>query len=238
MTTQTAPRRGPALPQPTTPDPGTDRTPPLSWRSLGTDLSYLSAGFFLALFSFVLLLPLVVVGASTVILWIGMPILGFTLLVATWFARENREALRRWGLQVPEPVYRTAGRRRLHSMLLDAQAWRDLLHGAVIGFSLRLVTFTLPLTWVAGALGGLTWWIWGVFLPRDEYNGLAWLLVNVAGLDLGSNRYLVEAGAMFVSGLALALTAPLVARVCARFDAGVTRVLVGGQVEAVGGWDR
>lgn len=228
MTTQTVPHHGPAVTRPASGELGTDRTPRLSWRSLGPDLGYLTSGFLLTLFSFALLLPLTVVGLTTAVLWIGMPILGFTLLVATWFARENREAMRRWGLPVSEPTYRTASRRRVLSMLLDPQAWRELLHATLISFPLRLVTFVVPVTWVAGALGGLTWWIWGVFLPRDEYNGLAWLLVNVAGLDLGSNRYLAEAVSMFVAGLVLLVTAPLVARVCARLDVGVTRVLVGG----------
>lgn len=233
MTTQTVPHHAPAVTRPASEELGTDRTPRLSWRSLGPDLGYLTSGFLLTLFGFALLLPLAVVGISTVVLWIGMPILGFTLLVATWFARENREAMRRWGLSIREPAYRASSRGRVLATLLDGQAWRELLHATLISFPLRLVTFIVPLAWVTGALGGLTWWIWGVFLPRDEYNGLAWLLVNVAGLDLGSNSYLAEAGTMFVSGLILLVTAPLVARGCARLDAGVARVLVGGH--ATGG---
>lgn len=210
-------------------DPGDRR---LSWRSVGSDLAYLTSGFFLTLFSFVLLLPLFVVGLSTAVLWIGLPILGFTLLTATWFARENRELLRRWGDTVTEPAHRWSARRRLLSMLFDTQAWRELLHGTLIALPLRIATFVVPVVWLAGGLGGVTWFIWGVFLPRDEYNGIAWLLVHGAGLDLGTNRYLAEAVSMFLAGMALLVTAPLVSRVCARVDANVARVLIGGRTFA------
>lgn len=204
------------------------QVPGISWRSVGPDLAYLASGFVLTLFSFVLLLPLFVLGLSTAVLWVGLPILGFMLLVATWFARENRELLRRWGDPVLEPEYRWTARRRVLSMLLDAQAWRELLHGTLVTFPLRIVTFVVPVAWLGAALGGLTWFVWGIFLPREDYNGLTWLLVEGAGLDLGPNRYLAEAVTMFLSGLVLLVTAPLVARLCAGVDAAVGRVLIGG----------
>ncbi|USQ79982.1 sensor domain-containing protein [Ornithinimicrobium faecis] len=211
----------------------------LSWRSVGPDLAYLTSGFFLSLFSFVLLLTLFVLGVSTAVLWIGLPILGFALLTASWFARENRELLRRWGDPVAEPVHRWSSRRRVLSMLLDAQAWRELLHGTLITLPLRIFTFVVPVSWLAAGLGGVTWFIWGVFLPRDDYNGVAWLLVHGAGLDLGSNRYLAEAGTMFVSGVILLLLAPVVTRLCALADASVARILIGGHWSAAGdGSDR
>lgn len=212
----------------------------LSWRSVGPDLAYLTSGFFLSLFSFVLLLTLFVLGVSTLVLWIGLPILGFALLTASWFARENRELLRRWGDPVAEPAHHWSARRRLLSMLLDAQAWRELLHGTLITLPLRIITFVVPVSWLAAGLGAVTWFIWGVFLPRDDdYNGVAWLLVHGAGLDLGGNSYLVEAGAMFVSGVILLLLAPVVTRLCALVDASVARVLIGGQWSArIDGSDR
>lgn len=213
---------------PTADDPLGRRPRRLSWRSVGPDLVYLTSGFFLTLFSFGLLLPLFVLGLSTAVLWVGLPILGFTLLTATWFARENRELLRRWGNPVGEPAHRWSSRRRVLGMLLDPRAWRELLHGILVALPLRITTFVVPIAWLAGGLGGVTWFVWGLFLPRDEHNGVAWLLVHGAGLDLGSNRYLAEALSMFVAGLILLVTAPLVTRLCARTDASVARVLLGG----------
>ncbi|MCK0112963.1 sensor domain-containing protein [Ornithinimicrobium sp. F0845] len=221
MTTQTLSR----TPGPPAVAPPLRRVPLLSWRSAANDLAYLTAGFFLTLFSFILLTTLFVIGLSTLVLWIGAPILGFMLLTATGFARENRELLRRWGRPVAEPVYR--GRRPL-SMLADPKAWLETLHGTLVAFPLRITTFSVAITWLAGALGGLTWFLWGHFIPQSEYDGLTWLLVHVAGIDLSSSRYLVESVLMFAAGLLLLVTAPLVTRLCATIDAGVARALLGG----------
>lgn len=234
MTTHPTLRDRHAPARPATLERHDDRVPRLSWRSVGPDLAYLTSGFFLTLFSFVLLVTLFVLGVSTAVLWIGLPILGFTLLIASWFARENRELLRRWGDPVAEPAHRRTPGRWMLSMVTDAQAWRELLHGTLVALPLRITTFVVPVSWLAAGLGGITWFIWGIFLPRDDYDGVAWLLVHGAGLDLGDNRYLVEAGAMFVSGVVLLLLTPLVTRACARADASVARVLVGGRWSS---WD-
>jgi len=189
------------------------------------DLTYLTAGFFLTLFSFILLITLFVLGLGTLVLWIGAPILGLMLLTATGFARENRELLRRWGHPVAEPAYR--GRRPL-SMLADPRAWLEALHGTLVAFPLRTTTFVVAVTWLAGALGGLTWFQWGHFIPQSEYNGLAWLLVHVAGIDLSGSRYLIESVLMFATGALFLVTAPVVTRLCATVDATVARALLGG----------
>lgn len=196
----------------------------MSWRSVGADLTYLGSGCALSLFSFLLLVPLFTLGATTAVLWVGIPLTGFMLLTATGFARENRELLRRWGRPVAEPAYR--GRRPL-TMLGDPKAWLEALHGMLIAFPVRLTAFLLPVSWFAGALGGLTWFLWGHFLPQDEYSGLAWLLTTVLELDVSGSWYLWESLTMAVAGLLLLVTAPVVTRVCAVTEATVTRALVG-----------
>lgn len=218
MTTQTLSR--PPGPPPAVP---VGHAPLLSWRSVTEDLTYVTAGFFLSLFSFTLLLTLFVIGVSTLVLWVGVPILGFTLLTATGFARENRELLRRTGWAVEEPTYRG---RRMTSLLTDPKAWLELLHGALVALPVRTVIFTVAVSWVAAALGGLTWFLWGHFLPQDDYQGLAWL-VHVAGVDIAASRYLLESVLMFASGVVLLVTAPLVIRSCATVDASLARALLG-----------
>lgn len=201
----------------------------LSWRSLAPDLAYVTSAFFLTLLGFLVLLPLFVLGLGTLVLWIGLPILSLTLLTATGFARENRELLRRWGSPVAEPAYEH-GSRRVIRRLGDPQAWLELLHGTLVALPLRIITFAVPVAWLAGAVGGLTWFLWGVFLPREGSNGPAWLLVEGAGLNLGSNLYLVEAVTMFLSGAVLLVLAPLVTRGCVALDAGVARAMLAGPV--------
>lgn len=196
----------------------------MTWRSVGTDLAYLTAGFFLSVVSFVLLLTLFTLGAATAVVWVGLPITGFMLLTATGFARENRELLRRWGAPVEEPTYR---RRRVLTMLRDPKAWLETVHGMLVAFPLRLTTFVVSVTWLAGALGGLTWFLWGHFLPQDDDNGLAWLLGTVLDVDITGSWYLWESLTMGLAGLVLLLTAPLVTRLCVRADVTVARALLG-----------
>lgn len=199
-----------------------------SLAGLGADLAYLTTGFFLSLLSFIVLVPLFTLGLSTAVFWIGLPILGFTLLTASGFARENRELLRRRGTPVADPTYRRSPRRPVLGLLLDPHAWLALLHGTLIALPLRITTFVVPVTWLAGGLGGVTWFVWAVFLPDEEYNGLGWLLSRLLDVDLSAHAYLVEASTMFIGGAILLATAPLVTRLCAAVDGGVARATLGG----------
>lgn len=199
-------------------------------RAVGADLTYLVAGFALSLASFVLLVTLFALGVGTLIIWVGAPILAVMLVTATGFARENRELLRRWGSPVAEPDYRGRSGRRVLSMLADPQAWAEALHGTLVAFPLRITTFVLSVTWVATAVGGLTWFAWGHFIPRGEYDGLAWLLVTVTGMEEPANWYLLEASTSFVVGGLLLVLAPLVTRACVLVDVSIARALIGGWV--------
>lgn len=210
------------------PTPAPVRPPRISFRTVGHDLTYVVTGFALSVASFILLVTLCALGVSTLVIWIGAPVLAVLLVTATGFARENRELLRRWGSPVAEPTYHGRPRRRLLSMLADPQAWVEVLHGTVVAFPLRTATFAVTVTWLAGAAGGLTWFAWGHFLPEGEYGGLAWLLVSLTGLAEPVNWFLLEAIAMFVAGLVLLCTAPAVVRSCAAVDAVIAKALIGG----------
>src|SRR5690606_33753133 len=144
-------------------------------------------------------------------------------------ARENRELARRWGADVPEPAYRQPradGVRRLITTAADPQAWKEALHGILVAFPLRLVTFVLSVTWVTAGLGGITYFVWGVFLPDSDGGGLGWLLTRAADLELDASWYVIESVTNFVAGVLLLLLAPLVVRLCCVVDTAVVRVFL------------
>jgi hypothetical protein len=195
---------------------------------MGGDFAYLVPGFFLTLFSFLVLVPLFALGLGTLVIWVGAPILAFMLLAASGFARENRELLRRWGEDVAEPDYRRApdgGRRRLLTMIGDLQAWKEALHGSLVAFPLRITTFVASITWVAAGLGGITYFLWAVFLPEGG-QGLGQLLLRLADREVGVSWYVVESVTCFALGAVLLVLAPLVVRTCCRVDAAVARVFL------------
>lgn len=145
-------------------------------RRLGRDTLYVLVGFPLALLSFVVM----VVGLSTslglLITLLGIPLAVLTLQAARGFAVVERARLQlRDGAPMPAAGHRRPGAggwRGLLHRLRDQQSWLDALH-AVIVLPLATVTFSLVVTWWAGAVGGLTYWVWARFLPPNDDGGLA-----------------------------------------------------------------
>lgn len=200
-----------------------------TWRSLPRDLAYVVSGFFITLIGFVILVPLTVFGIATAVVWIGVPVLGLALLLAGAWARENRALLGRQGTHLPKPAYRSpaSGLKQIIATISDPQLWKELLHGTLVAFPLRIITFVVSITWVATAAGGVTYFLWAIFLP-DERQGLGGLLSGLAGVDTGLDPYLLEAAVNFVIGVVFLVTAPWVIRLCTVVDGSIARVFLTG----------
>lgn len=183
-----------------------------SLRQLGPDLALLLPGLGLTILSVVVLVPLTAVSATLAILWIGVVLLPLTLTLASGFARWDRARLIRWGLEVSVPRYRPSGAGPTGPLrrITDPRRWLDLGFEGLIALPLRILTGMLPLLWILGSLGGLTYWAWGRLLPSEtrELPG-QWALAAV-------------------TGLVLALTLPAATHLLARLDAVVTASLLGG----------
>jgi signal transduction histidine kinase len=164
-----------AVPTPTDTEKAADGL----WRRI----AYLLAGLPLGIAAFVVAVAGFSLGVSTLILWIGVPILAATLWASRGLATvERRSTERVTGRALPPHHYRVAvpgaGRPALSlAMIGDPQAWRDLLH-AVLGFPVRLATSLIALCWGVGGLGGLLFVAWEWALPDgpEDRRGLFWLL--------------------------------------------------------------
>ncbi|MDN5727748.1 MAG: sensor domain-containing protein [Propionibacteriales bacterium] len=215
----------------TTPDPVPESSRPAErgdspLHSVPHDLAYLIPGFVISVISFILLIILFSVGVGTAVIVIGLAVLAMALLMSSSFARENRRLLAAWqGSPVPAPTYASHGSsRRLLRTLTDPQLWAELLHGTVISFPLRVTTFSISVSWLVGGLGGLTYIIWGLFLPSDE--GLAGLLRDQLRLLLPGSAHLANSMLNFIVGAIMVLTTPFVIRTMAGIDASVARVFL------------
>jgi hypothetical protein len=117
-------------------------------------VAHLLAGLPLAFAAFVVAVAGFSLGVSTLIIWIGIPILAATLWAARGLATVERRAVERvTGRALPPHHYRVAvpgaGRpARSLAMVGDPQAWRDLLH-AVLGFPVRLAAAVITLLGLA-----------------------------------------------------------------------------------------
>lgn len=160
-------------------------------RRLGLDFAYTFSGLPLALVSFSLLVSLFAASIGTAVIFVGIPLLALTLLLARGFADLERIRLvRLTGVVAPRPRYagppEGAGWfRRVTTPIGQGQSWLDLLY-AVVNLPIAIVTFALPIVWWAMALGGLTYWYWGKFIPYGDSHDI--VTETIMGADTAYNR--------------------------------------------------
>ncbi|MEV0586422.1 sensor domain-containing protein [Nonomuraea sp. NPDC050310] len=188
-------------------------------RRVALDTRYQIVGFPTAVLGFALLLVGFAAGVGTLVVWVGVPLLAGTLMLARGLA-DGERAWMADVLQRPlvRPRYRAApadaGRvRRLVNPMTSGQSWLDLLHGvlllpfAIISFVLTLVAWAIPVT-------ALTYPIHGLVTSRIPGNaGLAEVLrvgtgygpnlvinLGIGVLGLVMLPYLVRGGALLRAG--------------------------------------
>ncbi|MFC7621740.1 sensor histidine kinase [Microlunatus sp. GCM10028923] len=169
-------------------------------RQAGRDLACVAGGFFIALFGFIVCVPLFSLGVGTAVTVFGLFVLTAALVVAGGFAQFHRNLLTGAGYELRRPVY-PRGRMRFWGRmrrLRSAQGWRDLLH-IPIAFVVNTASFCIAIPWVVAGPGGLTYWFWSQYLPDEERHGLAWLLgfpgavADIIGTTLVGAFFLITA---------------------------------------------
>ncbi|MFI6480422.1 sensor histidine kinase [Nonomuraea sp. NPDC050663] len=183
------------------------------------DSRYLVVGFPAAVLGFALLITGFAAGLGTAVVWIGVPILAGTLMLARGLADAERSWMADVLAKPPvRPRYKVAPAgagafRRLVNPMTSGQSWLDLLHGilllpiAIIGFVLTVVAWAIPLT-------GLTYPLYGIITSRipgntdlAELMGLGegyWVSVAVYGvigvLGLLLMPFLIRGGVLLRAG--------------------------------------
>ena len=134
------------------------------WRSN----SYLFTSFPIGITTFVWVVTMLSLGISTLIIWIGVPILIALIEGNRGFAAlERRRA--GWLLRTPIPSLYLPQHRRgmlgyLHTKLTDSAAWKDLLWLGLLLPVVGLAGFIIAVSFWAGALGLtlLPAWYWSI----------------------------------------------------------------------------
>lgn len=201
---------------------------------LGRDYAYVLPGFFISLLAFILLIPLFTLAMGTAVVWIGVWLLPLVLIIAGGFAELSRSRVRVWGGRLEQPVYRHRGTGFTGALhyLTDPRRWLDLLFETLIAFPMRTVTFVVSVVWTALAFGGLTYFLWGHYIPRAENDfplvgGLVHALSGGTVADGLATSYLVESLVYGALGVFFTLTLPLVMRGIALLDASTTAAALG-----------
>ncbi|MGW6872338.1 sensor domain-containing protein [Streptomyces xanthophaeus] len=161
-------------------------------RRFRRELGYLLSGLPLGLAAFTFAVTGAAVGVSTLVVWVGLPILAGTLRGARALADlERRRVTAVTGRPLPPYHLRPSGTGwagTLHAVR-DPQSWRDLVQ-LVVAFPLQVTTFSVALTWTLGGIGELLYVTWSWSLPRGQDNqGLTELIFDTSSraADIGFN---------------------------------------------------
>src|SRR5690606_22342546 len=144
------------------------------WRGVPRELLFLLPTLPIVVVAFSVLVTLFSFGVSTIIIYIGVFVVIASLRTARGFGALELARLRAAGRPaITPPRWETAAAdatfwRRLITPVTDGHYWLALLHGMVVNFAIGIATWSIAVTWVAGALGGTTYWFWSRFLPHDD----------------------------------------------------------------------
>ncbi|MFJ8580399.1 sensor histidine kinase [Micromonospora sp. NPDC093277] len=217
-----------ATPLATSPPP-TTRVPGLAGQ-LMRDSGYVLASLPLAIVGFVLAVTGISLTAGLLVTTLGLPVLAGTLYAARLLADLERFRLPAV-LRQPRvrPTYltprpRSGYWRRLLVPLRDPQSWLDLLH-AFLKLLVTLPTFVVLLVWWALAITGTLYFTYDWAIPRGPGDQD---LSELLGMGDGAGARIALNTAI---GLFCLLSLPLVARGCARLQAGLARLLLTGVAE-------
>lgn len=213
-------------PAPTAPTAPTEPTTPTVRRGGVVRGALLDTGYLLpalpvAVLSFTLVVTGLSLAAGLLVTVVGVGVAVVTLYVGTGFEKLERARLAARGTTLAPIVYTRptgSGVRRALAPLADPRRWATALH-AVGALPIAVVTWSVAVTWWAGALGGLTYWFWSRWLPDAGDDGS---LAALLGLPVS------ESVLNLVLGLVFAATMPAVLRGSAEVHAAWARLLLTG----------
>ncbi|HXH35377.1 MAG TPA: sensor domain-containing protein [Plantibacter sp.] len=205
----------------------TDRVPNLLvrygalWRALPGSLLFLLPTLPIVIVGLSLAVSMTTLGAGLAILGIGLLVLVGVLWICRGFADLERLRLRTTGLPpIDPPVWhstRAATTRfgTVLSPLTGGRWWLALLHTVFVNPVVGTLTWSVTITWVAGALGGLSQWFWNGFLPDRgssvRLHEVIWGAV-LPNAPLPADANAAENVLSFAFGIVFLATSPLVLR--------------------------
>ena len=128
---------------------------------LGGTIAYLLLGWPVMLFAFIMVVTFTVLGIGTAVVWVGLPILAFALLMARGFATMERHAQARlFGRETAALHYRQRREgdswfRAMLNVITDPQSWLDVLW-VFVGFITSTFIWILAVVWAALCTGPVT----------------------------------------------------------------------------------
>ncbi|MCH6229403.1 sensor domain-containing protein [Microbacterium sp. CFH 31415] len=206
-----------------------------AWSRTPGSAVYLIAVFVLAMISVSVLAALFWTGVGLLVLIVGLPIIVGSLFVARGFGIADRGLLWLTGLpQIAEPEWNRdkTGTNGFWMVLTrpirNAHYWLYLVHGMVVNPVISTISFTLTTVWLSVGLGGLTYWFWGVFIPRGDGSDWGRYVADALPWMFGGwSSWAVEVTLYFIAGVIFTFTMPWVLGGLARGHHAVAQGMLG-----------
>lgn len=201
------------------------------WRTVPRELLFHAPTVIIVSVAFAVLTSLFSAGASLLTIFVGVFLLTVTLWVARWFGELELNRLEAAGMpRIARPRWKQPGEgfwSKVLTPLADGHRWMYLLHGNFVNFVVGIVTWSLVLSWVAGAAGGLTYWFWAAFIPEDDFY-LSEVIVSffTRGAVVIDGR-VGDPILHFILGAVLLVTLPFVTRGLLRVHHGIASGMLG-----------
>jgi signal transduction histidine kinase len=187
------------------------------WRAVPRELGFHILSLPLAVAGFAITITLVSAGAGTIItFFIGVVLFIAALYVARGFGSLELSRLE-WAGRAPIERPRWQQLRPgfwgwLRATLGSGHHWLYLLHTMIVNFIIATISWSIYVTWLGTALGGISYGLWGPFIERDQsdWDLSRWILSLIGEPAEGSLGLEITVYALV--GVVFLATLPFVSR--------------------------
>ena len=187
------------------------------WRAVPRELAFHILTLPLSILAFGLTLGFFSAGASTIVLVFGVVFVIVSLYIARFFGAVELVRLEwagRTPIARPDFDQRTPGLGGwLRATVGNGHYWLYLLHGMVVNIIIATNTWSIYVTWLTTALGGVSYAIWGPFVQNDsDWTFSLWVLDLIGAPQPGGDVLGLDILFYGVVGLVFLATLPFVSR--------------------------
>ncbi|MGA0566184.1 sensor histidine kinase [Rathayibacter sp. KR2-224] len=142
------------------------------WRRVPAEAGVLFVAFPLAVLGTAVLWPVFFTGVGMLVLIAGFFLVLAALYMARAYGNVTLALLEAAGQpRIPRPAWNrkvgTGYLGRVFGPFANGHYWLYLLDAMLVQIGLATVTWGILIAWVSTAFGGVTYWIWAPFIPRD-----------------------------------------------------------------------
>jgi len=189
------------------------------WRAVPRELVFHILSLPFALMTFAITVTFFSLATGTIATIIFGVLFGVAALYAARYAGAVELKRLEWGGR--RPVRRPLWQQKipgfwgwLRAVFGNGHYWLYLLHGMVVNIIVATITWSIYITWLATALGGLSYGLWAPTIPRGDraWNLSVWVLDLLGQATSGIDSFALDVTIYALVGIVFLVTLPIVSR--------------------------